>query len=77
MIPKVCDVLPNGATVVDTKLLNYPGEHRWYVLAVQRKNGYSHEYVTWAFDPDTQSCAEGHYYGDLNYAVEDFNQRGN
>ena len=74
--PKACDVLPNGATVVDTKMLNYPGEHHWYVLCVQRKSGYSHEYVTWEFDPDTQGCDAGHYFCDLLPAVQDFNQRG-
>ena len=61
------DVLPNGATVIEST--------KTVVLAQWDKN--SNEYITWNYNyiDGEPSCYWGHYHESITKAVEDYNQR--
>jgi hypothetical protein len=78
-VPTVGDVLPNGATVLDSVInrieqFDDEGTYRYgYVLAL-----YGNEFVTWVLGvrPSGEWVTMwGHYYSSISRAVEGYSKR--
>lgn len=66
---KRLEVLPNGAVVLDYKIVN----GQMYVLAIVEGGD---EFASWGIDVRDKSCFWGHYKPTLRQAVADFEKRG-
>ena len=67
--------LPDGATLVNEKPADPKYSDGRIVLVRWTKGSGRVEFVTWFWNDDCGGLSSGHYFLDLNDALDDFNAR--